>query len=271
MSRYLRFSSLFFLVASLALAAELKVGSLNCYLLFDPSIQHRGRVDDENKMTEKQYRSKLANLATLTRGYDVVALQETGGRAEVSALAVATGASWIWTEGNDTATGEEVGILYRLPGWTVTSKGRVAALDKIVSKHVLALATKDNERVYFLAVHLLRPIGAQQEKHDKQRDVIGAWMKDLVAREPKATVVVLGDTNNSQSHPLFGMGKEAGELNQFADTHLSGKCFDRLVVAGRGSWSAIEIRRPPYGDKPNLANKRVWTDHFFVGATLKSQ
>ena len=67
---------------------------------------------------------------------------------------------------------------------------------------------------------------------------------------------------------LFGVGREARELGVFAATHLTGKCFDRLVVAGVGSWTKIEIRVPPYGKRPNAANKRVWTDHFFVGATL---
>lgn len=73
----------FFLVlTSAVLAADLKVGTLNCYLLFDPSINHRGKVDDDNRMTSAQYQQKLTNLATLTKGYDVVALQEIGGKTE---------------------------------------------------------------------------------------------------------------------------------------------------------------------------------------------
>ena len=42
---------LFLLLAVFALASELKVGSLNCHLLFDPAVQHRGKVDDENQKT----------------------------------------------------------------------------------------------------------------------------------------------------------------------------------------------------------------------------
>jgi hypothetical protein len=268
MLRTMRCGALFFLLAVAALSADLKVGSLNCYLLFDPVIDHRGKVDDTNRMTAEQYRTKLANLMTLTKGYNVVAVQETGGRAEVAALAQAAGTSWIWSQGNDTATGEEVAVLHKLPGWTVTSMGRVAALDKVVSKHLLVLATHEKERVYFLAVHLLRPIGSQSEKHDRQRAAIGAWVKDQLVREPGASVVVLGDTNNSDHASLYGIGHEVAELNGFAATHLSGKPFDRLVVAGPGSWSAVEIRKPPYGTKPNETNKRVWTDHYFIGATL---
>lgn len=82
-------------------------------------------------------------------------------------------------------------------------------------------------------------------------------------------MVIVGDTNNSDRGSLYGFGREAGELNGFAATHLTGKCFHRLVVAGAGKWAGIEVLRPPYGPRPNDANKRVWTDHSFVGAVLR--
>ena len=217
-----------------------------------------------------QYEQKLTNLATLTKGYDVVALQEIGGKAETAALAKAAGFSWVWTQGRDTATGQEVALLHNLPSWQVSSKGRVPELEKIVSKHLLVLATKGQERVYFLAVHLLRPIGAQQQKQEGQRRAIGAWAQGLLARESGATVVILGDTNNSSRESLYGLGNDAGELNNYASTHLTNKCYDRLVVAGNANWSGIEVLRPPYGRKPNDGNKRAWTDHYFVGAVLRT-
>lgn len=176
--------------------------------------------------------------------------------------------SWHWTRGKDTATGQEVGILHNLPGWKVTSMGRVAALDCIVSKHLLVQATKDRTRIYALAVHLLRPIGAQAERQARQREAIGSWATGLLARETDATVLIVGDTNNSDRHSLYGVGRDAGELNRYAATHLAGRCLDRLVVAGAGKWESVELRRPPYGPRPNDANKRVWSDHYFVGAGL---
>jgi hypothetical protein len=78
-----------------------------------------------------------------------------------------------------------------------------------------------------------------------------------------------GDTNNTDGQPLYGIGREAGELNGFAATHITNKCYDRIVVAGVGKWMGVEILKPPYGKKPNDANKRVWTDHYFVGAGLR--
>ena len=267
---FFRHVSLLLLLTVTAIAAELKVGSLNCYLLFDPAIDHRGKVDDANRMTPEQYRTKVANLATLTKGYELVSLQEIGGREEVTALAKAAGMSWAWTQGKDTATGQDVAVLHNLPGWTVTSKGRVAELDRVVSKHLLVLATHEKARIYFLAVHLLRPIGAQQQKQEGQRKAIGAWAQGLLARESGATVVILGDTNNTSRESLYGLGNDAGDLNGYSPTHLTNKCYDRLVVAGNGKWAGIEVLRPPYGRKPNDTNKRVWTDHYFVGALLRT-
>ena len=190
----LRWFVFFLVLAGAAFGTDLKVGTLNCYLLFDPAIDHRGKVDDDNRMTSAQYQQKVTNLATLTKGYNVVAFQEIGGKTETAALAKAAGFSWAWTQGRDTATGQEVALLHNLPSWQVTSKGRVAELEKIVSKHLLVLATKGQERVYFLAVHLLRPIGAQQQKQEGQRRAIGGWAQGLLARESGATVVILGDT-----------------------------------------------------------------------------
>ena len=186
------------------------------------------------------------NLSTLTKGYNVIALQETGGKTEAAALAKAAGFSWVWTQGRDTATGQEVALLHNLPSWQITSKGRVAELDRVVSKHLLVLATKGQERVYFLAVHLLRPIGAQQQKQESQRKAIGAWVQGLLARESGATVVILGDTNNGSRESLYGLGNDAGELNGYASTHLTNKCYDRLVVAGNANWNEIEVLKPPY-------------------------
>ena len=129
----------------------------------------------------------------------------------------------------------------------MTSKGRVAELDRVVSKHLLVQATKDKARVYVLAVHLLRSIGAQAEKQARQREAIGAWAKDLLTREPGATVVIAGDTNNTDRQPLYGIGREVGELNNFAATHITNKYIRpprgrRCRQMGRNRGSAATLR-----------------------------
>ena len=209
----------FVLWVAAAVGAELRVGTLNCYLLFDPAVQHPGKLDDKEKMSPKEYREKLGNLASLMGDYQVVALEETGGKAEVQALATATGMEWAWTKGRDTATGEEVGFLYRLPEWKMVSHGRVPELDSVVSKHLLVTLAHGSGRIHILVVHLIRPIGTQADKQARQTAAIAAWISRVQNREPAATIVILGDTNNTVTKPgtsLFGIGREANELNQFA-------------------------------------------------------
>lgn len=61
------------------------------------------------------------------------------------------------------------------------------------------------------------------------------------------------------------------QLLHIVATHLTNKCYGRLVAAGAGTWTVIEILKPPYGKRSNEANKGVWTDHFFVGAVLRAE
>jgi hypothetical protein len=251
---------LFLVIVGAAFGADLRIGTLNCYLLFDPAIDHRGKVDDDNRMTSAQYQQKLTNLATLTKAYNVVALQEIGGKTETAALAKAAGFSWAWTQGRDTATGQEVALLHNLPNWQVTSKGRVAELDRVVSKHLLVLATHEQERVYFLAVHLLRPIDAQQQKQEGQRKAIGERIR-RDSRYPRRH-------QQQQPRVALRLWKRCWRV-QWLYAHTSHKqvlrpsrrCWGREMGRNRGSTATL---RP----KANDANKRVWTDHYFVGATL---
>ena len=45
---------LLLLAATVSVAAEIKVATLNCFLLFDPRIEHRGKLDDEQRMSVAQ-------------------------------------------------------------------------------------------------------------------------------------------------------------------------------------------------------------------------
>jgi hypothetical protein len=260
------------LLIATAAAGEIRVATLNCLLLFDPKIDHPGKVDDQERMTPEQYEAKLSNLATLIKGYRAVGLQETGGGTEIAALAKLAGMQWAWTKGTDTATGEEVGFLFSLPDWKVTSRGRVPELDRVVSKHLLVEATLNSQHVLFLVVHLIRPIGNQLPKHKNQLAAVGSWMTKVHAIDPRTLIVVMGDTNSTlveSGVSLFGAGSEAGEKIRFAGTHLTNKPFDRLVLLGPGTWSGVELRKPPYGVRPAAPIRRVWTDHYLLGAELR--
>jgi hypothetical protein len=75
---------------------------------------------------------------------------------------------------------------------------------------------------------------------------------------------------NSGRETLYGLGNDAGELNGYASTHLTNKCYDRLVVARVAKWVGLEVPEPPFGRKPNDTNKRVWTNNYYVGAVLRT-
>lgn len=255
-------------LAATGFAAQIRVATLNCYLLFDPAINHAGKVDEASPLTREQYDTKLGNLARMAKGYDVIGLQETGGRQEITDLADAMGYRWAFAKGRDTYTGQEVGLLYRpLPDWRYTVEGRVAALDRVVSKHLLVTATNGARRVHFLVVHLLRPIGENAARQGGQIEAINRWASEQL-RNPATVVVVLGDTNSGGRKPVFAFGTEINELNGYQGTHLSGRPFDRMATSSGARWSKVEIVHPPYGRKPNDLQKKLWTDHFLLGGVL---
>lgn len=260
------------LAAGLVRAEDVRVATLNCCLLFSPAVSHESDVGKESPLTPAQYREKIRNLLTLVKDADFVGVEETGGRAELEDLARASNRQWAFAKGKDVFTGEEVGALYSLPGWKVMVNGRVGELDRLVSKHLLVTAMKDKIRIRFLVVHLLRPLGGNESKHQAQVAAIGRWAAKLRAMEPDTSIVILGDTNDARvvrGGSLFGVGRESGELLGFSATHLDGNPYDRIVLVGTGMLLNAGVQRPPFGGRPNNATKRVWTDHFAMEATLR--
>ena len=271
--KLIRFLLILALAVATAIAVEIRVASLNTYLLFDPRIDHPGKVDDENRLTLEVYTQKLKNLGSLAQTADFIGVQEVGGEPEVTALAKAAGPDFVGltTKSNDTFTGEAVGALVRLRGWKIVNHGRVPALDRLLSKHLLVTATNGPDKVHFLVIHLIRPIGSAAEKNAAQLDALRLWAKDVAAADPAASIIVLGDTNNTKKakgSSLIGIGREANELNQWAATHINNACYDRLILVGRGEWRNPEVTRPPYGPKPNKTNVSLWTDHLMISAEL---
>lgn len=275
-----RFVFVLTLFWSTAWADVFRVGTLNCFLLFSPAINHPGKVDEESAMTVDVYENKLENLARLSKAdrFDVLSIQEVGGREEVSALAAKAGMEFCFAKGRDTYTGQNVALLYQAKaGYKITPIGRVGELDSALSKHVLLryspVSGKAGGNLYFLAIHLIRPIGSSAEKHDQQLASIARWAEGVLLREPDAVVLVAGDTNNPKNvkgGSCLGFGFEAGELIGYPATHLNGRTYDRLVVAGSGKWVNSSILRPSYGKKPNESLVRVNTDHFLLSGVFET-
>lgn len=164
----MKFPLLRYLVVLLALvsslSAAIKVGTLNCFFLVDPSRPPEGQLS-EKAPTPAIYAAKLENLSGLIKGLDVVGIQEVGSEKETQALARAAGYQPFFVQGKDTFTGQDVGAMVSIrPGLSVKKATRVSALESL-SKHLLVTLEVDGARYAVLVVHLLRPIGKNETKH----------------------------------------------------------------------------------------------------------
>lgn len=253
----------FFILTSIRLLA-LDVATLNCLFLVDPSRPPEGQLNGERPSPEV-YATKLENLAGFAKGPDLVAIQEVGSNIEASALASKMGGySARFSQGTDTYTGQDVAILVaNRPGLKVRSSGRVPSLGAL-SKHLLVSLEDGGSRFEVLAVHMIRPIGKNAEKHEKQLQAIREWIESQRERSPQNTVIVLGDFNNPGKDLL--PYSDSGAATKFAPTHLTGKAFDRIFTTGK--LAAVEVVRPPLPKRPNDLLKASWTDHYLLKATV---
>lgn len=244
--------------------ADLKVGTLNCYLLFAPGSDHGGQLKD-TELSPDAYAEKVTHLSSLLKGLDFVGLEELGSEVDDKNMAKAAGTYQpLFVQGKDTYTGEDVGALVlKRAGLTVKKVSRVPVLENL-SKHLLVTLEADGKRYDVLVVHLIRPIGKNEEKHLAQLASIRAWAESVKKSTPDTTVVVLGDFNNSGKNllPL----EHSAAVTSYAPTHLTGKAFDHIFTSGK--LKDVEIIRPPLPKHPNATLKALWTDHFLVRAEV---
>src|ERR1035438_7864566 len=166
MKRTIGFLALLLGTCSLALADNIRVGTLNCYLFFQPEYSGNS-VSLKGRPTAENYPIKVQHLAGFVTKVDVVGLEETE-RNTVSDLAQAAQYGFTFVQGHDTYTGENTGILTQ-SSLRVQKLGRIGELDRTVSKHTLVRVYTPNHNFLFLVVHLIRPIGAQATKHEADR------------------------------------------------------------------------------------------------------
>lgn len=244
--------------------ADLSVGTLNCYLLFAPGSSPGGRLTDK-ELSPDAYATKVSNLASLVKGLDFIGLEELGSDVDVKNMAKAAGAyQAFFVQGKDTYTGEDVGALIsRRQGISVKKASRVPALENL-SKHLLVTLDADGKRYAVLTVHLLRPIGKNEAKHEAQLTSIRSWAASVKNNSPDTIIVVLGDFNDD-GKAMLPM-EDSAAVSGYAATHLIGKAYDHIFTSGK--LSAVEIVRPPLPKRPNNTLKSLWTDHYLVKAVI---
>jgi endonuclease/exonuclease/phosphatase family metal-dependent hydrolase len=245
------------------LEAALRVGTLNCYFLVDPARPPEGRLADKAPPPEV-YTVKLDNLSGMLGALDVVALQEVGSGIEATALAQRARMGSRFVQGKDTFTGQDVATLVaERPGLTVRGATRVRELENL-SKHLLVTMEEGGTRYAILNVHLLRPFGQNEERHQGQLRAIADWAMQMKISQPGTVVVVLGDFNNP-GRGILSL-RDSAEANDFAPTHLDQKALDRIFTSG--TLGDVEVLRPPYPKRPNDLLKSLWSDHFLVKALV---
>ncbi|HTJ77844.1 MAG TPA: hypothetical protein VL357_02515 [Rariglobus sp.] len=247
-----------------SLSAEIKIGTLNCYLLFAPGSDPGGQLTDK-MLSPEAYTEKVTHLASLVKGLDFVGLEEIGSEVDTKNMAKAAGTYQpLFVQGKDTYTGEDVGALVlKRSGLTVKKASRVSSLENL-SKHLLVTLDADGKRYAVLVVHLLRPIGKNELKHEAQLDSIRDWVESVKNSTPDTTIIVLGDFNNDGKKllPL----EDSAAVSDYVPTHLTGKVFDHIFTSGK--LHDVEIVRPPLPKRSNDTLKSLWTDHFLVEASV---
>lgn len=253
------------------LLADVSVGTLNAYMLFSPE-NHESTGLKREGYSRDDYAKKIRNLSALVSGVgvDFVALQEIGSDVEAADLAMAlrtdTGGEWqvCFVQGKDTYTGQDVAAVVRKrPGLRVIDARRDAALDRLLSKHVVVRLVADGKEYDVLVVHLIRPIGASAEKHAGQVSAISKWIASRATG--RSQPVVAGDFNDSNQSLL--PYPAANVLVGWQPTHLAGKAFDHIYSTQQAV--SASVVRPPYAKKPSDAQKQAWTDHYFLWAIYK--
>lgn len=243
---------------STAFAVPVRVGTLNCYCFFKPEYAG-GAIKLQGRPTGDDYKHKVENLGLLLRNTDIVGLQETElGAAKDLAAFMKFNMGYV--KGKDTYTGENTATISR-PSFALIATTRSSELDKLLSKHTLSVYQVGANRVWVLSVHLIRPIGVQDAKHQAQLDVLGVWANAMMASGK--TLIVLGDFNDTGENLIKGMKGTVTE-----NTHYTNKQYDHIYVSPGVKVLSSSITRPPYAKKPSDIQKTLWTDHYLAVVTV---
>jgi endonuclease/exonuclease/phosphatase family metal-dependent hydrolase len=256
----------------------------NCAWFFRPDDpSEKSQVSGTRPSTLEEYQEKVGNLSKLLTdsGAEFFGLQELGGRPPLNDLAAVVGKAYgvetqtAFSRGKDTYTGQNVGafLLRQKDRWKITEAGRVADLDRLVSKHLrVRLVFPNGRALNVLVVHLLRPIGKSAEKHRAQVEAINQWTAGAATASPQDGFVIMGDTNSNENPPApFAIASwvDAFSIESVRSTHISGRgLYDRIVVSPNLALSKVKVLPLPLPKKPNESQQRVWTDHLTVTAQL---
>lgn len=194
----------------------LRLATLNAEFMFD-GIDDEGQATFPHKGDPAAARAHRDRIGAIIRmlDADLIMLEEVENREVLQMLVdeslAGLGYAVHFVQGEDTFTGQDVGLLARVPVDTVGRTDERAPVGETgdtygVSKNLFARVQLGDEPVTLIGLHFLaRPDDpARQERREAQAEVI----RRLVAREMEAgrAVAVLGDFNDfdDQTLDLYG-------------------------------------------------------------------
>lgn len=215
------------ILSPFALAQDnLRVMTLNTEWLWTP---HDGNVDGkkikQSDPTVQEYVRELGFYAELIRQQQVslVALSEIEHGGVAADLANMLGAPWqsFFIQGRDTATGQDVALLSRIP----VIPGSVTSLDfpegrlpgdlkgKRLSKFLALQLELDGQKIGILTAHLLSRRNDNSKKSlDRKRQAQALVDAVRQMRRNTSSVILLGDMNTTQNTDEFSILRDNGRL-----------------------------------------------------------
>jgi len=267
---YYKILSLLIIFSIHCVAGTIKVSTLNTMWCFNSQSAIKSQVSAPKDMTAEQYQKKIYNLSGFINGNNIVAIQEIGGVSELNDLILSNHYNVAFTQGRDTYTGQNVGILYNIPDWTMVNSGRIPILNKILSKHLCVVFKNKTspEILIILTYHLIRPIGNNKDKHHEQINALNQWASAII-KLPNTRIILLGDSNSTTKSNIFPELTDAAQQYGYPSTQLMNAPLDRINYSSKITLVNYTVSKPPYGNKPNAYNKTIWTDHSLVTAEFK--
>jgi len=259
----------------------IRIGFYNVENLFD-TVDDPEKHDEEFtpssklKWTEKRYRTKLTHIDEVVSGMDyptLIGLAEVENAKVLTDLCQTTSLAdrkyqFVHFESPD-YRGIDVALLYQKKKFKVVDS-EVIRLDfpESITPDIKGYTSRDilvvegflpkKQKVYVIVTHLPSRRGGLKESEPKRTFVAGHIRKkvdEIMAAEPKANVIIMGDMNDETNNKSIAITLQAHKLSASPAEGSLYNCFSKLDEAGKGSYN--------YKGNWNMLDQIILSGHFF--------
>ena len=270
--------------------ADVRAMTINTQWLWTPfDKQVDGSLKHLKDMSEKKYLDEVSFYAKqiIARNIDVVALSEIENEHVandvVQHLNHESGDTWnaYFMQGRDTATGQDVAILSRLPYVTdskttfnfpsgfISGAGKAKKLSKIVGALFLVETSTDKKTVGVITAHLLSKRNETKKKSlDREKQALGLRKAIDKFKQGTDALIIMGDFNDYLSSPTLAHIKGT-QLNSYkeCDNFKKGlnkneikrwrRNIDHLLYSGLTCKAQYKLDLQGYSDHPAIYGELV--------------